>query len=107
MTYLDEIKTHLRGLADGSVLPRDLYSGICGEIHYKLDVFIDNAIHRWPDLGARGDETDNDLIVFPVEGNFIRYRTNRNKWDGDTAYGKRRRALCVWLAENITEEDVV
>lgn len=70
--------------------------GLCDSVlHCDLDVIV--LITHWEE-----NATENSL--FPVEGTFKSYRTNRKKHDRRTTYGKKRLRLAKYLLINLQTE---
>ena len=100
-----KIMAHLYALGNGDALPIHIGEGICNEINDVFDVTINEIIFTyWPDFS--GD------IYYPVPDAWDictardAYECSSNLWDEDL-YGNSRRELCVWLANNIKNGNIV
>lgn len=105
---------HLKGLADGSIRPLWEHSGLCSELdRYTIRKWIDcptkarirELMVAWPQgtgstqypvpfmLGARCSEARAQRT----------YCTRTLPW-GNNAYGRARRAMCLWIAQQLEKE---
>ena len=94
-----EITTHLRSLADGTVMPVRQDCGLCNELR-ELDIVpYDIPWLEWP-------ENTHQCVSFPVPPSMDIYENaehayiaghDGDKWN-DSPYADARRRLCTWLA---------
>ena len=101
---LGHIREHMRRLGEGFSKPQNINAGVCHEMWYELGVHAGLIVARWPD----GDRSLIAGTAYPIEGDGYTYACNRDKWGfAGSDHGLKRRALCIWIADNITEEDLV
>lgn len=91
---------HLRYLEKGGK-PIDKSYGICRELLKKFDQETAHKIIRlfpeWPEYS--GDD------MFPIKHKKLEpnkaFHRSKNLWNRFTRFGKDRRRLCGWLADNL------
>lgn len=90
------VAQHLRNLGEGTVQPSIKRLGVCSELKIKFNIkddFLVEMFSEWP-------EHDGAEPEFPVaeRSEFMR----DNLWN-DSEYGRKRRRLCLWLADKFDE----
>ena len=106
-----KLADHLEKLAAGTIEPVNPRLGICGELGLliplsrnsyhafsKLDLVMDLVVD-WPKYsGSLAFPVPHPAYNRPVDAF---YNPDYSKWDTDTEYGRNRRELCGWLAEEL------
>lgn len=103
---LELIKNHLYKLGNSEVIPYDSNDGMCCEILKVFGVRVEDRLFSyWK--GYSGDEcyTVSHEEFRPSAAFYYHHKINR--WDKNTAYGKARLGLCIWLADEIAKGNVV
>lgn len=93
------IPDHLRKLASGEVEPYRLDKGICDELMDRFGFKARNTL-----LLAVGWEKHSGSILYPVPGGAEGYLEHEDKWCEHTQQGRDRRELCLYLANEIENE---
>ena len=92
---------HLRKLGNKEIKPKDADYGICAEMEEMMSFTAQMAISRlmsaWPLV--------SDRLAYPVPHPYMSavkafYFYSDDIW-ADDEYGDNRRALCLWLADEI------
>ncbi len=99
-----ELIKHLRGLANGSIKPVHKQFGICVEIdrvagcQHLFEVCME-IMSEHPE----GSGSFTCPIPHPTLNPFDAYSSVSNLWDKRTIYGKRRLAMCDYVADKLEE----
>ncbi len=99
-----ELIKRLRGLANGSIKPTDKSEGICEEINRicersDLSIACMGIIEAYPE----GSGWRTYPIPHPTLSPQIAFNVSLNLWDKRTIYGKRRLAMCDYVADKLEE----
>lgn len=81
-------------------------AGICHHLYYYFEgfsfkedqqilLYLDNLIFTW----TRKKEIYPEDPDYPIEGSYMAFFRNENKWDKNTHFGKLRWELLEWLIE--------
>ena len=97
---------HLRGLSDGSIRPKYKGCGLCQELYLLREEGVISSIDRgqvkrltykWPEFSGERRFPVSHPTKTPEEA----YTTTRNLWSLWTTYGRARRRMCAWLADEL------
>ncbi len=99
-----ELIKHLRGLANGSIKPLDKSMGICAEILHACEytdmvITCNFIMEDHPDGSGWGMYP----ILHPTLSPHNAFNEISNLWDKRTTYGKRRLAMCDYIADKLEE----
>jgi hypothetical protein len=115
MDYRAELIAELRGLADGTIKPKYPRSGLCNHLSNMYAArTLDSALwhhvtdlmDQWPQGTGHHAYPVPPILGEPCtrESAELIYYTRKLLW-GDNAYGRARKALCSWLADQV-EKDI-
>ncbi len=100
----DELIKHLRGLANGSIKPVDKSMGICAEID-RVDSSLGTDMTCTHIMKHHPESSGSWTFPIPHPGLSPQhaYHLLSNLWDRRTIYGKRRLAMCDYVADKLEE----
>ncbi len=100
-----ELIKHLRGLANGSIKPVDESKGICFEIKHVYNGY--SPIIMACMYIMKGHPESSGSFAYPIPHPTLSpddaYDSALSLWDKETTYGKRRLAMCDYVADKQEE----